>query len=196
MEERRMGMRTGKFSTARLHIFGDTDSAITKWDWILFIVLSLFCFFSFEHGDIDATAGRGWILFHSNILNYYDVMQKWTNDYGANYLPSTFILFAIWVLPLKLLGFQDPASVGTSIFSYNMWYKLLPVLFYIASAYLIYRIALIIGMGAKKSKICMFAYMTMPLAFFSQFIFSQYDIFTVFFMLCGMYCYFRNGSKV
>ena len=190
-----MGENNITIKNNRLRIFNDKNCAIKNWDWILFIAISVFCFLSFEQGDIYNTGNRGWMFYHSNVFNYYDVLHQWTNDYGASYLPSTFIMYAIWVLPLKLLGFQQPESVATSKIFYNMWYKLLPVLFFVASAYLIYKVAMQIGMGAKKSKICMFAFLTMPLAFYSQFMFSQYDVFTVFFVLCGMYFYFRNGPK-
>jgi hypothetical protein len=51
-----------------------------------------------------------------------------------------------------------------------------------------------VGMQSKKSKICMYAFYTAPICFFSQFIFGQYDIFTLFFMLLGIYFYFKEKN--
>ena len=73
-----------------------------------------------------------------------------------------------------------------------MWFKVLPVLFYIASGFLMYKIGNIIGLSSKKSKLMAYIFLTAPLALFSQFIFGQYDILTVFFILLGLYFYFKN----
>lgn len=176
-----------------LHSLVDGSCAMTKKDWILFGILAVFCYVSFVQGDLYITGNRSWWLWDGPFTNFYERSYEMTQSYGANYLPSTFILFAIWILPLKLLGFPVPQSTSESRLVYNMWYKLLPVLFFLACAYLIYLIAIEIGMGVRKAKICMFAFLTMPIAFYSQFIFSQYDSFTVFFVLLGLYYYFRNA---
>lgn len=183
-------MITGGGRLDRVWRQGDRFS---KWDWVLFGVLALFCYFSFAHRDLVVTGNRGWMLYQSSLFDYYDVLHSWTGDYGANYMPSTFLLYAVWVLPLKLLGFQPPDTVGQERLLYVMWYKLLPVLFYIASAYLIYRVAKEFGLNGRRAKVCMFAFLTLPVALFSQFIFSQYDIFTVFFVLLGMYFHYRGN---
>ena len=188
-EQRMTRKRTLPF----LRSLADGSCALTKKDWILFGILSVFCYVSFVQGDIFITGNRSWWLWDGPFTDFYERSYEITQGYGANYLPSTFILFAVWILPLKLLGFPVPQSVGESRILYNMWYKLLPVLFYLACAYLIYLVAKEIGMGARKAKICMFAFLTLPVAFYSQFIFSQYDSFTVFFVLLGLYYYFRNA---
>ena len=172
----------------------EEGNRFSKWDWLLFVVLAGFCYVSFCHSDICVTGNRGWQLWNSNFFNYYDVLHTFSGNYGANYLFSTFFLFAVWILPLKLLGFPEPAY-RASRGIYNLWYQLLPVLFYAASAYLIYRIAMQIGMKKHRAKLCMFSFLTMPIAFFSQFIFSQYDSFTVFFMLLGIYYYFKAPEE-
>lgn len=173
----------------------DGSCGLRKRDWALFIILAVICYFSFAQGDLYITGNRSWLYWTPGGWDFYERSFEFTDGYGANYMPSTFVLFALWVLPLKLLGLPQPPSTGTSWVPYTMWYKLLPVLFYIASAYLLYRVCLLIGMKQKKSLLCMYAFMSMPVAFYSQFIFSQYDIFTVFFMLLGIYYYFRNSSR-
>ncbi len=171
-------------------MFRRSDS-LSAFDWVLFCVLAGFCFISYVHGDILITGNRSWILY-DGVLDFYDNVAEWTQNDGANYMPSTFFLFAIWNLPLKWIGVSGPASVNDFRMLFCVWYKLLPLLFYAGSCYLIYRIGKEIGLGNHKSKLAMFAFMTMPVCFFSQFIFAQCDIFTMFFMLWGMYYYFRN----
>jgi hypothetical protein len=47
-------------------------------------------------------------------------------------------------------------------------------------------------MGNLKSKLCAYLFLTTPVAFFNQFIFGQYDIFTLALMLLGIYFYLKN----
>lgn len=168
------------------------DNKIYIADYIIFGVIAVFCYLVFMQGDILVTGNRAWQFYNSNFFNYYDVLQKWTNDNGATYLPTTFLFFAVWLLPLKILGFAAPETLMTSHFIYNMWYKLLPTCFFFITALFIYKLAVIIGMSKNKSKVCAASFVTLPVAFFNQFIFSQYDIFTVFFMVLGLYFFFRN----
>ena len=48
------------------------------------------------------------------------------------------------------------------------------------------------GMGSKKSKLCAYACLTMPVAFYAQFIFGQYDIIMTFCVLLGVYYYLKK----
>jgi len=63
----------------------------------------------------------------------------------------------------------------------------------LASGFLIYKIGISTGMGNQKAKLCGYAFLTMPIGFFSQFIFGQYDSFTVFFMLLGIMFYYKKN---
>ena len=161
-------------------------------DWLLFAVLGLFCFLSFSQSDLLVTGNRSWMLYRSHITDFYDVVYDWEQAYYANYMPSTFLLFAVWILPLKLLGVRAPAYVEENRLILVMWYKLLPVAAYMLSGFLLYKIARRMGFSAGRAKACAFSFLTMPAAFFSQFIFSQYDSFTVLFMLLGIYFYMRR----
>ncbi|QNM10223.1 hypothetical protein [Wansuia hejianensis] len=169
---------------------GWADRDWDKFDLIFMAVVFMICYVSFVQGDIMVTGNRSFLM-HTNPLNFYDACAEWTNDYGANYLPSTFLMFAIWNLPLRLFG-RVPSDVMTNSLLNNMWYKMLPVIFFFASAVLIYKICIQAGFGEKKARICKYAFLICPLALFSQMIFSQYDIFTVFFILLGYYYYLRR----
>lgn len=154
-------------------------------DWIIFAFLALLCYFSFQQADLLTTAPAGMAYLNGHILDFYDFTG------GSNYMPSTYILFAIWDIPIKLLNITVSPILFPGL-KIIMWYKLLPTIFYMASGYLVYKIAQTIGMGDHKAKLCGYAFLTMPIGFFSQFIFGQYDTFTVFFMLLGLLFFYKK----
>ncbi len=159
------------------------------WDYLIFLAIALFCFFVFQHTDLRHTTGCSYGYLDGHILDFYDYCAEF--DIHPSYLPSTYILFAIWNIPMKLFGIIDGPDLN---FSYGalMWSKVLPCLFYLASGFLVYRISMQIGMGAKKSKICAYAFLTMPIGVFIQFMFGQYDTFMVFCILLGVYYFLKN----
>ena len=182
-----------KLSNLKSWSFKVWNADINKIDYVITGILLLFCYFSYLFGDIVVTGNRSF-LYHTNPLDFYDECFKWTGDYGANYMPSTFILLAIWNLPLRLFG-RVPGTVYVNSIVNNMWYKLLPVIVYYISAQLIYKIGIYLGFSEKKAKLCKYAFLTCPLAVFSQFIFGQYDIFTILFILLGFYYFLKDDTK-
>jgi hypothetical protein len=178
------------FNKIKRFIGNAIEKPLSVFDWAIFFVLASICFLCFQQGDILHTAGSALTYLNGHILDFYDFNAK---PMGVNnYLPSSYILFAIWDIPLKLFGIISDPKIYFGLIP-AFWFKLLPSLFYMASSVVIYYIGVTIGFGVKKSKLCAFVFLTTPLAFFSQFIFGQYDIFTVFFMLLGLYFYFKNN---
>lgn len=174
-------------------LMGFADRELDILDVLVTSALLVFCYLSYMQSDLLITANRSFLM-HTNPLDFYDACYKWTQDFGANYMPSTFLMFAIWNLPLRLIG-RVPVSLATNALLNNMWYKLLPVTFYFLSAIVIYKICILQGFGEKKAKICKYAFIINPIAVFSQFIFSQYDIFTVFFILLGFLYYLKKDRN-
>lgn len=170
------------------------EKPLSKFDYIAFAVIGIMCYLSFQQGDIMHTAGSSFGFLQGHILDYYDWVA-YEYDIWDSYMPSTYILFAIWNIPLKLLGIVTEPQ-ATSPLPAIMWYKLLPTLFYLGSGILVYKIAKEIGMGNGKSKLCMYAFLTAPIGFFSQFMFGQYDSFTVFFILLGLLYYYKKNHKL
>lgn len=170
-----------------------TEYPLRWWDYLIFCIVAGICFVSFQHGDILHTAGSSIGYLHGHILDFYDYNAENFGIYDS-YMPSSYILFAIWNIPVYLLGLAPRPSMNAS-FVVTMWYKLFPTTLYLICGYLIYQICMQIGMKSKKSKLCVYAFYTTPICFFSQFIFGQYDVLTLFFMLLGIYFYFkeRNG---
>ena len=151
-------------------------SKVSWWFIAVYFVISIISFFSFNHSDILHTGGSSITYLNGHILDFYEVNLKALG--GDNYLPSTYIIFALWNLPMRILGVVSTATmeVGYVIF----WYKLLTTIFFVGSAILLYKIALVIGLSKANSKLLMILWVSSPIAFFSQFIFGQYDILTVF----------------
>mgnify|MGYP004480670073 FL=1 len=161
---------------------------LCRLDWILSILILAGLFVTCVYGDIRLTGNRSFLMYH-HFTDFYEASYEQSGGYWANYLPSTFIAYAIWNLPLYLAG-HAPEAILTNSFINNMWYKLLPVILYFITAQLMYKIGRKMGFGEKKSLLCKFAFLVFPMGVFSQFIFSQYDIFTVFFIVLGVYLFF------
>lgn len=169
-------------------------NTVKKRDYILFAFCAVICYLVFQQGDIGHTGGCSFSYLQGHILDFYE----WTAQEGdmyASYMPSTYILFAIWNIPLKLFGIVEKPMVDAP-YGVLMYYKLLPTLFYLGSAILIYRIAREAGMRDGKAKLCMYAFLTTPIGFYSQFLFGQYDSFTVFFVLLGIYYYLKDNRAL
>lgn len=182
-------------SFARLSVWRNKIYSFVNRDWdkldlLIMAVLFAICYFSFSHSDIMVTGNRSFFM-HTNALDFYDACYNWTGDYGANYLPSTFWAFAIWNIPLRLFG-RVPNDVWTNSLLNTMWYKLLPVVVFFISAILVYKICVLAGFGEVKARVCKYAFLVCPIAVFSQMIFSQYDVFTVFFILLGYYYFLKK----
>jgi hypothetical protein len=177
------------FIKARRIMAKGIDKPLSVFDWFIFFLLAMICFLCFQEPDLLHTGGSALAYLNGHILDFYEYNLKPMG--GDNYLPSSYILFAIWDIPLKLFGIVSTPTMNVELIAV-MWYKVLPSLFYMATAVVIYHIGTAIGFGTKKSKLCAYAFLTAPLAFFSQFIFGQYDTFMVFFMLIGIYFYFKN----
>jgi len=165
-----------------------------KFDALDLIILSIvFCaaILVNSHWDILVTGNRGFIV-QNHPFSFYDVYYDWSGgDYGLNYLPSTFWLYAIWDLPLRLFGFFPTDSF--TLTKINMlWYRLLTFLcFYIVSVF-IKKIFELFPEYADRAKLAQIAFLLFPVGFFSQFLWNQYDIFWVLFSVIGYYLFLTN----
>ena len=171
---------------------GDKENRYTLVPYIIFAFFAILCYVFFCYHDILVTAQHSYPYIDGNIFDYYTASHAIDNNYGSNYLPSTFIIFAIWNIPLKLLSLA-PTFFGDWGVIFTLWNKLLPTIFFFASACLMYRLAKDqLDMGATKATFAAMMLLLSPYAFFSQFMFVQYDSFVIFFMLLGMKQYFAK----
>ncbi|HNT23519.1 MAG TPA: glycosyltransferase 87 family protein [Anaerolineales bacterium] len=148
-------------------------------------------FFSLNHGDLPVTCAVSDGILHGHLFDLYDYAIDYLDPAQIAYFPSTYTLFAIWNIPLMLLNGNTPyfSPENNSIWGFGAgiyWAKLLPVVFYFLSAKIFCDILELLGIEKDKRKLAVIFWITVPLSFFSQFIFGQYDSFYVFFMLLGL----------
>lgn len=69
-------------------------------DWVILGLLVSVCFVCYQHPDIWHTGGSSIAYLNGHILDFYDYnLQK----VGGNaYLPTTYLIFAIWNIPVRL----------------------------------------------------------------------------------------------
>lgn len=166
-------------------------------DWLLTIAVILFCYVSFNHGDITATATHGKDLLEcilqGRFFDFYDYTES-----TAVYPIAIYIIFALWSIPVyvlyKLLGIPMWGILEyTGIqFPVLMWYKLLPTIFYLGTAYLLYKIVMEIKFDKDTGKWISFLFISTPIAIFSQFVFGQYDSIGLFFTVWALYMFIKK----
>ena len=162
-------------------------------DYLLFGSIILFLYFSFTYLDITWTSVHGKVMLDMiwrgmNIMDFYDYNYYYNYNLVV-YQPTLYIFFAIWSIPVKIFYFIagfPPIDVdefhritGLTLW----WYKLLPTLFYLGCAFIIYKISILLNVGKNNSKWLCFIWFTFPMATFSQFIIGQYDSIGLFFEL-------------
>ena len=165
--------------------------------WALLVIVTVFCYITFNHGDITATATHGKDLLDLTLkgqfFNFYDVTQS-----TAVYYIPLYIIFAIWSIPVYIIyailniplwGVIDYAGIN---FYLLMWYKLLPVLFCIGTSVILYKIGINIGMNSNKAKWMVFVFLSFPILIFSQYVFGQYDSICMFFTTLSLYYYLQK----
>jgi Glycosyltransferase family 87 len=165
---------------------------LSKTDYVIGGILFLFCYFSFFQGDIVGTGFNSLNYLYGNPLEFYENCKK-IQGQGipfANYPPSIFVVFALWFYPFKLLGLIKSPFYLPFYFVY--WLKFLTSLVYIATGLIFYRVTQIYQKNREWGIYATWIWLTSPLAFFSQFIFSQYDIFYVFFTLFGFLFFLKK----
>ncbi|WP_395498467.1 glycosyltransferase 87 family protein [Rickettsiella endosymbiont of Litargus connexus] len=164
-------------------------------DYFLGGMLLFFCYFAFFHVDILVTGWNSLNYLYGKPLDFYENCKK-IQGQGvlayANYPPSIYAIFAVWLYPFKFLGLIK----SPFYFSYYLvyWLKLLTTLFYIATAVIFYQITQLYQQSRKWGIYAAWLWLTSPIAIFSQFIFSQYDIFYVFLSLFGFFTFLKKQT--
>lgn len=163
---------------------------LTRLDYLAVLAAVLAAFLVFDTSTIIQTASASFGYLNRQFFNFYDYARN-SGIMELSYMPAVYLTYAVWNLPLKLT-FLVRYPMPEVPYLVLLWYKLLLVLLYFACAYLVYRIALEIGMGIKKSKLCAVAAFTMPVGFFLQFAYGQVMVMPLFFVLLGILCYLRE----
>jgi hypothetical protein len=162
----------------------------------VFFVITVLCFTCFYHSDILNTAGSSFTFLKGHILDFYEVNADL--GYYDIYMPGVYILFAIWNIPLYLLGYGRtlvPFHDMAYPYPVYLWFKLLPALCYFLTSFLIKEIMMEVGFSERKSRIAQIVWIACPLGYLSQFTHGQYDIFALCISLLGFLSYLRRHEK-
>lgn len=172
------------------------DQNVSLWEKIVFAVITVLCFTCFYHSDILNTAGSAFTFLNGHILDFY----KKNADLGYYdiYMPGVYILFAIWNIPLYILGYGRtlvPFPEMSYPYPVYLWFKLLPALCYFLTSFLIKEIMMEVGFSERKARTAQLVWIACPLGFLSQFTHGQYDIFALCISLLGFLSYLRHHDK-
>jgi len=166
---------------------------------IIYIIILLISILLFQQGDLSHTFVSSYAYMQGHFSDFYEYNQKYLS--GNDYLPIIYWIFAIWSAPLFFLDLATSADTLHHLAQINgnsplihvtaieiLWFKMLLGIFFVATSYFIGKISEIINIEVNPSKkIIQVIFITSPLAIFPIFIFSQYDIFGVFFTILGIY---------
>jgi hypothetical protein len=180
--------------------------SLSAFQIILSLLTIVICFLFFLQGDLIHTAFSSYAYLQGHIKDFYEYNKLYLG--GNDYLPTLYIIFAIWNTPLHFLGITSyPTPEVFTGLNWNLvmqspiaieiaWWKTLLALFYIGSVLVIHKIADLIESPHKtKTSLVSTLFATSPFVIFSVFIFSGYDVISVFFTLLGFYYYLKKDIK-
>lgn len=165
-------------------------------NFVLYAIALTLCFLVFKQSDLTHTYTSSYAYLNGHFYDFYDYNKPFMvrNDY----LPLMYVIFALWNLPLKLLGLLTPADMGIAVWQIStpleiLWSKLMLTTFFLGCVVMVGKITNLIGFNKAGSAISPGILLaTSPIAIFAVFIFSQYDVIGVFFTLLGLYFYFQK----
>ncbi len=172
------------------------EQSVSLWEKMVFFIVTLVCFTCFYHSDILNTAGSAFTFLNGHIFDFYTVNADL--GYYDIYMPGVYILFAIWNIPLYILGYGRTLVPFTEMaypYPVYLWFKLLPALCYFLTSFLIKEIMKEVGFSERKSQIAQLVWISCPLGFLSQFTHGQYDIFALCICLLGFLSFLRRHDK-
>lgn len=163
------------------------------------LLILMFAFGIFMYIDITNTADNANILIRAiswgRIKDFYDLTVKYSQtNFAANYNFPTYVLFAIWQLPVFFIAHKLNINYLESPVC-MLWSKTLVLLFTLFSAWLIYKIVIECGENKRKGQLAAFLYLTSGFVFYAVFICGQLEVVSTSLMLCGIYYYIRKRYR-
>ncbi len=160
---------------------------------IVYLLSTTFNLLTFNHDDLNHTVGSSYAYLFGHGVDFYDYNAI---HFGVNdYFPTTYILFAVWMAPVKLL-LSPGEQNGLVLSGYEVaWAKLLLLLLFWATFIVVSKIAKELFPGREASQTTVrIAFLLSPLAAFAFNVFGQYDILGVLFTALG-FLYYLRGDK-
>lgn len=171
----------------------------SKVDWALLIAISALAFVTFLYGDIKATFEHSFnfldALFQGRPQDFYQVAID-NNSFGhpAVYDIPLYFIFGLWNLPTYLMyQFADYDYLHS--IPALLWLKTMLVVFTLASAWLVMKIARELGVGKARAKWAAFFFLSSMTVFIPVLVVGQYDIISITFMLAGVLAYMRGRTR-
>ena len=168
---------------------------LNTWHLLFYFLVIIICFLFFNQGDLNHTVRSSYAFLNGHIIDFYDYNKGIVG--GNNYLPILYIIFAIWNIPIYILGLTSDLSNGAMFLNTVelVWSKLLLALFFAGTIFLLNKCAELLSSDLHKEKLSLYSalFATSPIAIFSVFIFSQYDIFGSFFTVLALYYYLKKN---
>lgn len=152
-----------------------------------------------HYADITVTSQFGLILwdslFDGSFASFYsNCLASGIAPEGAVYDLGMYIVFAIWGLPVWILGkvtTVDALSIGV-----QLWFKIMLLVFEAGTTYYVYKIAGHLGLDQRTRVEVSMSYLLSFMVVFPILVASQYDVLPLFFMLGGIECWMRQKDSV
>jgi hypothetical protein len=154
----------------------------------LYLATLTCAFFLFQQADLYHTVGSSFAMLDGHILDMYDYNRaKFFRD---EYLPIMYSIFALWNIPVKLLGLvDDPANLSFGVLA---WSKLLLMLCFFATAAAVGKAARTITANNGTGDLAARFFATSPIALFAVTVLGQYDIIGLAFAMWGVAFYLQR----
>lgn len=153
------------------------------------ILMSLcFCFVE----DLRHTVECSLAFLEGHFSDFYDYNIYDKGMPTIVYYPTIYLIYAIWNIPLKLLGIQTISKNAPAIMFYE---KLLGFLFLALLYYFVYKLSLLILKEKKKALNSLFVLFTLPIFFLYEFPWELYDSVWCAFLIMGIYFLLKNTKN-
>ncbi|MEF9990396.1 MAG: hypothetical protein RR716_07805, partial [Christensenellaceae bacterium] len=161
------------------------------YDYVILAVVFIFMMLCLMHSDLRHTVSCSFALCNGHWTDFYTYNAKTISmpDYDI----VLYLIFALWNVPMMLAGktMEMPGTISV-VMLYN---KLLPVIFLVLCAYMVYRIARKIDISPRKSFYAAMLMLTVPYIFIIIAGMGMYDSIYLFFILWGIYFLIGNGKR-
>lgn len=167
-----------------------TNLILSKAEIVLAGIVLVIITFTMYYADITVTAQYSMrfidSLFDGKPFSFYNnALASGIAPEGAVYDVGMYIIFAVWNLPIWILGkIADINILG--VFPL-LWFKILLIVFAYGTLWLLKKIALYLKFDEYTVKYLKWVYALAPLMVFPVLVIAQYDIIPLFFIMYGIW---------
>ena len=161
-----------------------------RWDWAVFAIVFLLSYLLFYH-YYDLITITGWsvsfidLLIRGQMLEFHDIVLN------ANYHELIMFVYGLMLVPLRVIVWIFGVS-EIPFLTWVMYGKFIISLWIAVAAYLLYKLALEIGISKDNGKWVVFLFLTSPALLFGTVLFGQIDIFAIVFSLWSLMFFARK----